>query len=185
MNEEFGILKQMIPACRDQEMHKLAILQASIEYMRYLEQCVSDLEANAVAPHDAHYALRGQPLPSNLAAAEEDAHQMEDMPLAKLRPRKDNRHGQWIPDSQSVSPALEGQSNSIPSATSSVVTPTFPPRTYSVSSYNSLSTSPLTAPQPTGDRDIDHEVSEALLMLNSGRRGSSVHGMSVKDLLTA
>jgi hypothetical protein len=27
MNEEFGVLKDMIPACRDQEMHKLAILQ--------------------------------------------------------------------------------------------------------------------------------------------------------------
>lgn len=28
MNEEFGTLKDMIPACRGQEMHKLAILQA-------------------------------------------------------------------------------------------------------------------------------------------------------------
>ncbi len=27
MNEEFGILKDMIPACKDQDMHKLAILQ--------------------------------------------------------------------------------------------------------------------------------------------------------------
>ena len=27
MNEEFGVLKDMIPACKDQEMHKLAILQ--------------------------------------------------------------------------------------------------------------------------------------------------------------
>ncbi len=27
INEEFGVLKEMIPACRDQEMHKLAILQ--------------------------------------------------------------------------------------------------------------------------------------------------------------
>ena len=27
MNEEFGVLKQMIPACRGHEMHKLAILQ--------------------------------------------------------------------------------------------------------------------------------------------------------------
>ncbi|KAI0587440.1 HLH multi-domain protein [Pyrenophora tritici-repentis] len=44
MNEEFGVLKDMIPACRGQEMHKLAILQASIEYMRYLEQCISDLK---------------------------------------------------------------------------------------------------------------------------------------------
>jgi hypothetical protein len=34
MNEEFGVLKDMIPACAGQEMHKLAILQASIEYMR-------------------------------------------------------------------------------------------------------------------------------------------------------
>jgi hypothetical protein len=29
MNEEFGILKDMIPACTGQEMHKLAILQVS------------------------------------------------------------------------------------------------------------------------------------------------------------
>ena len=29
MNEEFGVLKEMIPACRGQEMHKLAILQVS------------------------------------------------------------------------------------------------------------------------------------------------------------
>jgi hypothetical protein len=44
MNEEFGVLKDMIPACAGQEMHKLAILQASIEYMRYLEQvCTTTL----------------------------------------------------------------------------------------------------------------------------------------------
>lgn len=30
MNEEFGTLKDMIPACRGQEMHKLAILQVRI-----------------------------------------------------------------------------------------------------------------------------------------------------------
>jgi hypothetical protein len=29
MNEEFGVLKDMIPACVGQEMHKLAILQVS------------------------------------------------------------------------------------------------------------------------------------------------------------
>lgn len=72
MNEEFGVLKDMIPACRDQEMHKLAILQvsvstsssicsslkqivlqASIEYMRYLEQCVADLKTANQARHDS------------------------------------------------------------------------------------------------------------------------------------
>ncbi|KAL1889404.1 hypothetical protein Cpir12675_005804 [Ceratocystis pirilliformis] len=44
MNEEFAVLKDMIPACTG-EMHKLAILQASIEYVRYLENCVSQLKA--------------------------------------------------------------------------------------------------------------------------------------------
>ena len=45
MNEEFGVLKDMIPACHGQDMHKLAILQASIDYLRYLEQCVIDLKS--------------------------------------------------------------------------------------------------------------------------------------------
>ncbi|KAI5466753.1 hypothetical protein BGZ63DRAFT_7049 [Mariannaea sp. PMI_226] len=44
MNEEFALLKSMIPACTG-EMHKLSILQASIEYVRYLEDCVAQLKA--------------------------------------------------------------------------------------------------------------------------------------------
>ncbi len=44
MNEEFGVLKDMIPACGGVEMHKLAILQAGIEYVRYLEGCVKQLQ---------------------------------------------------------------------------------------------------------------------------------------------
>ncbi|KAK5114843.1 hypothetical protein LTR62_002000 [Meristemomyces frigidus] len=50
MNEEFGVLKDMIPACKGQEMHKLAILQASIEYLRYLEQCVTNLQSQNNSP---------------------------------------------------------------------------------------------------------------------------------------
>ncbi|KAI5805435.1 hypothetical protein DFH27DRAFT_468940, partial [Peziza echinospora] len=44
MNAEFGVLKSMIPACNGVEMHKLAILQASIEYLKYLEECVERLK---------------------------------------------------------------------------------------------------------------------------------------------
>lgn len=44
MNEEFGVLKDMIPACAGVEMHKLAILQAGIEYVRYLEGCIKQLK---------------------------------------------------------------------------------------------------------------------------------------------
>ncbi|KAF2495873.1 HLH-domain-containing protein [Lophium mytilinum] len=58
MNEEFGVLKDMIPACVGQEMHKLAILQASIDYMRYLEQCVVDLKAS-------HRSRRPSPAPAS------------------------------------------------------------------------------------------------------------------------
>ncbi|KAF2661319.1 hypothetical protein K491DRAFT_587461 [Lophiostoma macrostomum CBS 122681] len=58
MNEEFGVLKDMIPACAGQEMHKLAILQASIDYMRYLENCVTDLKAS-------HRSRRDSPNPTS------------------------------------------------------------------------------------------------------------------------
>ncbi|PHH54070.1 hypothetical protein CFIMG_000935RA [Ceratocystis fimbriata CBS 114723] len=58
MNEEFAVLKGMIPACTG-EMHKLAILQASIEYVRYLENCVSQLKAQ----HEANTGAFPAPLP--------------------------------------------------------------------------------------------------------------------------
>ncbi|CAK4028145.1 transcriptional regulator of yeast form adherence 6-like [Lecanosticta acicola] len=63
MNEEFGVLKDMIPACKGQEMHKLAILQASIDYLRYLEQCVADLQAQNNSP-------RPPPPPSTISRAQ-------------------------------------------------------------------------------------------------------------------
>jgi hypothetical protein len=37
MNEEFGVLKDMIPACNGQEMHKLAILQVCVQECRRCE----------------------------------------------------------------------------------------------------------------------------------------------------
>lgn len=46
MNEEFGVLKDMIPACEGVEMHKLAILQAGIEYVRYLEDCIKQMKSD-------------------------------------------------------------------------------------------------------------------------------------------
>ncbi|GAW21867.1 hypothetical protein ANO14919_113930 [Xylariales sp. No.14919] len=52
MNEEFAVLKGLIPACTG-EMHKLAILQASIEYVRYLEDCITKLKAQHVGQDSA------------------------------------------------------------------------------------------------------------------------------------
>ncbi|TVY35568.1 Sterol regulatory element-binding protein, partial [Lachnellula occidentalis] len=72
MNEEFGVLKDMIPACTG-EMHKLAILQASIDYVRYLEDCVMKLKtennrANPTSKSDKHEQF----VPSPPARREDD-----------------------------------------------------------------------------------------------------------------
>lgn len=99
MNEEFGVLKDMIPACRGQEMHKLAILQvggrsfkpdfvcankfkASIEYMRYLEQCVADLKAansRRDSPSSTTSELPPPPTRHMRDNEEDDREQDEDM----------------------------------------------------------------------------------------------------------
>lgn len=46
MNDEFETLKDLVPAARGQNMHKLAILQAGIEYVRYLEDCIDGLKGH-------------------------------------------------------------------------------------------------------------------------------------------
>lgn len=55
MNEEFGVLKDMIPACEGVEMHKLAILQAGIEYVRYLEDCIKQMKTDKEQGREPHY----------------------------------------------------------------------------------------------------------------------------------
>lgn len=53
INDEFEVLKDMIPACKasqdgegGREMHKLEILKASVEYIRYLKDCVCQLQGD-------------------------------------------------------------------------------------------------------------------------------------------
>ncbi|KAF1840949.1 uncharacterized protein K460DRAFT_294956 [Cucurbitaria berberidis CBS 394.84] len=72
MNEEFGVLKDMIPACRGQEMHKLAILQASIEYMRYLEQCIGNLKNAHQSRRDSPSSATSEPPPFRHVREDED-----------------------------------------------------------------------------------------------------------------
>lgn len=80
MNEEFGVLKDMIPACRGQEMHKLAILQASIEYLRYLEQCVADLKAQTTSSRShQHRVPRAPDMPVENENGDNDEEEDEEM----------------------------------------------------------------------------------------------------------
>ncbi|KAL2165664.1 hypothetical protein VTG60DRAFT_4057 [Thermothelomyces hinnuleus] len=245
MNEEFAVLKSLIPACTG-EMHKLAILQAAIEYVRYLEDCVAKLKAQCGSgteldpePRSIQSGLPspslednysragcGYPAAAAAAAAASDARSTDvDMtsssssaPSPSFTPIAGRSQHQ-----PSVSPALgpreTSRNNSYSSVssdfrlhdycTSATTSPSFGPQRVghptdsqqqqpgSHSAYGSTLTSPALPPQ----RDMDQEVTTALLMLNQmdrrasgggtggGTRGGSTatvpRGMSVRDLLSS
>ncbi|KAL2067415.1 hypothetical protein VTL71DRAFT_1840 [Oculimacula yallundae] len=209
MNEEFGVLKDMIPACTG-EMHKLAILQASIDYVRYLEDCVSKLKAEntrtIATPSTEHFIL---PPPASRGSygtprQYQPYDEQEDVEMDGSE-QPSPAYSTPVPNSNrpSASPALLPQdSRNRQDSYSSVSTdhrhysfsastttsPALGPAAYdyarSVASAGSALTSPALLPQ----RDLDQEATAALLMLNTDRRGthSSLggRGMSVKDLLS-
>ncbi|KAL0936524.1 helix-loop-helix dna-binding domain-containing protein [Colletotrichum truncatum] len=223
MNEEFAVLKGMIPACTG-EMHKLAILQASIEYVRYLEDCVAKLKAQrdvseGVSPTDSglqtpsgrdpwgsipqfvpkyqqepdDVEMTGSEAPSPTFPAQQ--HSRSQQPSVSPSPAllaQDSRHRH---DSYpSVSTA--DQRHYSYSASSATTSPAFGPQPYAYGhGIASVSHSTLTSPALAPQRDLDHEATAALLMLNTDRRGTvgsesastargAGRGMSVRDLLS-
>ncbi|KAH0551774.1 hypothetical protein GP486_007007 [Trichoglossum hirsutum] len=196
MNEEFGVLKQMIPACQNQDMHKLAILQASIDYLRYLEQCIADLKANnansspRLSPTvrtSSSAQTQETPQPENdrepdmdVDMADPSSPSSDGIASPPMRQDPDQQHRQSSTRSTATTPLLEPQQQqhqqprpfpivSTPTATSPAIHP------------HSCSTSPAILPQ----QDPDQEAAGALLLLDTDRRGSSGRGMSVKDLLSS
>ncbi|KAK0939020.1 hypothetical protein LTR48_000410 [Friedmanniomyces endolithicus] len=168
MNEEFGVLKDMIPACKGQEMHKLAILQASIEYLRYLEQCVTDLQAQNNSPRPQPPPLRVNRGTTN----EDDEDEDEDEDMADDNADDDNDANEATASSTPATSALEPSGSSaisLPSLAQLTTTlsnspATFGPsagasgRHYSISSqsqasyspyFHSTHTSPAFGPQPS------------------------------------
>jgi hypothetical protein len=154
MNEEFGVLKDMIPACHGQDMHKLAgefllvqdrscaptdpqsVLQASIEYMRYLEQCLTDLKSahshcrpTSSASHQQHHRAPFRPTPYSNAttaagsAIEGDSESDEEMGEApsprSMHPRSSIAASSTGHSHQpSISPAILPSSHNSPMITS-------------------------------------------------------------------
>jgi hypothetical protein len=198
MNEEFGTLKDMIPACDGQEMHKLAILQASIDYVRYLENCIRDLkEADRTSEHTTR---DGRPINaerksidiSTTPAKRQADHDARDSMLRvspiMMEPTGPGmeRHHSFGSSSTGTtatpipSPAFgpyQQKSPSIPgNSRSTEITPYMAATGVSTaSSVCSPSPSPNILPQPAldgGQMDIDHdqEASAALLMLTNDRR---------------
>lgn len=184
MNEEFGTLKDMIPACRGQEMHKLAILQvctvhrvvwvncwlsdiltaaqASIDYVNYLEQCIQDLKTpdkSATPPSPTSPEFAGE---SNADSMQHNNFYHHSAPSVYS-----------FPASASASPELAP-----PTGQFYDTSPSFSPRT-NVPSAPALPDAPSVLPSPalgptqTSNMDIDHEASAALLMLTRDRRGTA------------
>ena len=197
MNEEFETLKGMIPACRGQSMHKLSILQAGIDYMRYLEQCVRDLKGASYDGPSLAPASQSQaptPRPQSPAVSEpssdgadgdeemQDQDQDQDRALQQVSPAIDSLPSRGPSrgySSSQVSPAvLPQQTQSRSNTTSALPSPALEPRKDSRSSMerprlpyvHSSDASPAIVPGT--DLDATHEATAALLMLNHDRRYS-------------
>lgn len=106
MNEEFGVLKDMIPACEGVEMHKLAILQAGIEYVRYLEDCIKQMKSDKDQE-------REQQQQQNDEDSNEDEHADELEELQPPRRTTTNTSMDW--QFRKASNATDSSSNPSPS----------------------------------------------------------------------
>ncbi|OBT41669.1 hypothetical protein VE00_07622 [Pseudogymnoascus sp. WSF 3629] len=192
MNEEFGVLKDMIPACKG-EMHKLAILQASIEYVRYLEDCIAQLksqngvntptiasrrESTSIAPHSYAASSSGASEASHTdtemttappAFAQQSAHQQQQQ----------HHHHQvqqpQVPHQQpSQSPPLRAPEDfhrTYSFSHSSSTSPAFGPQTYTGAPawLGSAASSALTSPA-LGPMAEEETATVALMMLNGDWR---------------
>ncbi|SPN97154.1 uncharacterized protein DNG_00670 [Cephalotrichum gorgonifer] len=183
MNEEFAVLKDMIPACEG-EMHKLAILQASIEYVRYLEDCVSKLKARQDEDDAKRGGHRCSHSPAHTPTAQEVFAPSPQVDVEMAESTAPSPTYSVAPSSHqsSVSPAILAQdrreSYSSVSAdprrysftTSATPSPACGPQQhYGVGTTLPPIFSALTSPA-LGPRDADHEATAALLMLNKDRR---------------
>lgn len=185
--------------------------QASIEYVRYLEDCVAQLKSQrdplSSAPTPTEFVL---PPSARLDSFEIEEHQAEDgsgdVEMTGSEAASPTYSNQTYRSHRpSESPALLAQdsrdrNNSYSSAStdhrhysygaSSAVSPAFGPQSYGYArGVPSASNSTLTSPALPPQRDLDQEATAALLMLNNDRRGlhpaGPARGMSVKDLLSA
>ncbi|KAK3310409.1 uncharacterized protein B0T15DRAFT_37051 [Chaetomium strumarium] len=202
MNEEFAVLKSLIPACTG-EMHKLAILQASIEYVRYLEDCITQLKAQCASevrtdpePRTAQSGLPSPALgePYNYSrnftsTANSHSPDMEMTSPSSSAPSPGLTPIARRSQQPSVSPALvpedsRNRHNSYSSvsseyrlhgySTSATTSPCFGPQGYAEAHRtHSAYGSALTSPALPPQRDLDQEATAALLMLNQMDRRTS------------
>ncbi|KAI4867446.1 hypothetical protein F4820DRAFT_456984 [Hypoxylon rubiginosum] len=213
MNEEFAVLKGLIPACTG-EMHKLAILQASIEYVRYLEDCITKLkeqhddQSSTLAPPQFKLPVSNDHEMYEMDDDKEDDEEegQEDVEMTNSEaPSPVYAQTPVLSNRSSISPTLmaqdaRGRQHSYSSVSTeyrhysytapATTSPAFGPQSYPQNvGTTSASHSTLTSPALRPQQEIDQEASAALLLLNVDRRGTnnsgSGRGMSVRDLLSS
>lgn len=169
--------------------------QASIEYVKYLEDCVAKLKEE-----NARACVASEP-PAPFRASAAGAHSSDvDMTDSSPGPSPVLTPNAITFQPPMLSPSLlagsyrdhRGSLSSAPGGSrgnSATTSPALDPQGYEYAqSLASIAGSALTSPAlpPQRDRDLDQEATAALLMLNqTDRRGSMVRGMSVKDLLSS
>jgi hypothetical protein len=176
--------------------------KASIDYVRYLEDCVAKLKAennrNNSTPINEQFMLppsaRGTYNSRNYQSYEED----EDVEMGGSEATSPRTTPLAHSHQPSVSPAIlpqesKDRQNSYSSASTSqrhysfsnstTTSPALGPAMYDYSRGSAVG-STLTSPALLPQRDLDQEATVALMMLNTDRRGTSGRGMSVKDLLS-
>ncbi|PFH56114.1 hypothetical protein XA68_17031 [Ophiocordyceps unilateralis] len=196
MNDEFAELKSLIPACQG-EMHKLAILQASIDYIRYLQDCIDRLKgfhyelrhqenySNSsvtvappspqtihpfypVLPSEVDVSNSGTPSPALVHGEEQEQDQHRSMLVS---PSTDGRHGQLPPPLDPVRDGVYGYVGSASSACDGRDSP--------------ASDVFVTSRKLDPSVHLHHEATAALLMLGHDQRDKRAckRGLSVRDLL--
>ncbi|KAL8712250.1 MAG: hypothetical protein Q9220_003401 [cf. Caloplaca sp. 1 TL-2023] len=172
MNEEFGVLKNMIPACKDQDMHKLAILQASIDYLRYLEQCVTDLKAaNGSVPSAAaskSFSVIQQSTPLDYQHHEEE----EEVGKEDDDDDEDENSDVEMDEPSNLSPvrtnqaASQGRASAYTSPQSLTISPALDATRYHQgipgTSCRSGLPSPAIGPQPSAGRGLLRQYTQSL-----------------------
>lgn len=185
----------------------IKLLQASIDYLRYLEQCIGNLQA--VNNSMANTPAQPQPqIPSRLKTSfspvdvdDEESESDEDQEMANSESATTtpafsafdlpaaNTHSES--NSTQTSPALDlcppRPTSSYASSVSTLPSPAYGPQNtphqHTPGYMHSAPMSPMMLP---GSNDLDREATDALLMLNKERRNpASGRGMSVRDLLSS
>ena len=183
--------------------------QASIDYVRYLEDCVTKLKAENIrtnpTPISEQFILpppagRGRYNTSHQHAThgEDDDVEMDGPEVPSPTHNAQMSHSHHPSESPALLPQdSRNRQGSLSSASASnrrysfsaslTTSPALGPTVYDYA-RSAASGSTLTSPALLPQRDLDQEATAALLMLNTDRRGTQGsiggRGMSVKDLLS-